>query len=195
MDIIILAAGNSSRFGSNKLFHEINGKYMYQYILEHACQLKANNYVEHIIFVTQYEELNRVVSEQYPEVNIVKNLYPEKGISYSVGLGIDRLFKLNSESESCLFAVSDQPYLRYETLVNFIEEYKIQNQFIGICANESRMGNPVIFSEKYYPELGLMSGDKGGKQVVMKHLEDTFLFQVAEKELEDIDVRISGINK
>lgn len=191
MDMIILAAGNSSRFGSNKLFYEINGKQMYQYVLEHASDLLENKDVEHIILVTQYEALKQLVEQQYPVVNIVINRWPEKGISHSVELGIENLCKINEESEACLFVVSDQPYLQYNTLENFIEEYRKQEQQIGICACESRMGNPVIFSKKYYDELRQLSGDKGGKQVVRKHLTDTFLFQVEERELEDIDVRIS----
>ena len=52
---IMLAAGNSRRFGSNKLLYEIDGKPMYQHILEKL--MTVANTLESITVVTQYEEI------------------------------------------------------------------------------------------------------------------------------------------
>ncbi len=198
MDAIVLAAGNSSRFGSNKLLHEINGKQMHTYMIEHLSCLQKQGFIDRVILVTQYEEMKEAICIQNHQMEVVMNVHPEQGISHSVFLGLERLMSeedtTNYLSESCLFAVSDQPYLQYDSLVGFVEAYHRSHQKIGICAYENRMGNPVIFSRLYYEELRMMSGDKGGKQVVVKHLEDTFLFQVEERELEDIDVRNTGSN-
>lgn len=50
------------------------------------------------------------------------------------------------------------------------------------------MGNPCIFDRKYYNELLSLEGDKGGKKVIMKHLDDTQIYEIeAGRELEDID--------
>ena len=38
--IIYMAAGNSRRFGSNKLFYELNGKPMYRHLLDHLIEIK-----------------------------------------------------------------------------------------------------------------------------------------------------------
>lgn len=38
--IIYMAAGNSRRFGSNKLFYELNGKPMYRHLLERLIEIK-----------------------------------------------------------------------------------------------------------------------------------------------------------
>lgn len=37
--IIYMAAGNSRRFGSNKLFYELNGKPMYRHLLDHLIEI------------------------------------------------------------------------------------------------------------------------------------------------------------
>ena len=37
---VMLAAGNSRRFGSNKLFYELNGKPMYRHLLDHLIEIK-----------------------------------------------------------------------------------------------------------------------------------------------------------
>lgn len=38
--IIYMAAGNSHRFGSNKLFYELDGKPMYRHLLDHLIEIK-----------------------------------------------------------------------------------------------------------------------------------------------------------
>ena len=38
--IIYMAAGNSRRFGSNKLFYELDGKPMYRHLLDHLIEIK-----------------------------------------------------------------------------------------------------------------------------------------------------------
>ena len=38
--IIYMAAGNSRRFGSNKLFYELDGKPMYRHLLDHLMEIK-----------------------------------------------------------------------------------------------------------------------------------------------------------
>lgn len=187
MDAIILAAGNSRRFGANKLLHEINGKAMYEYIVECVGNLQAQGVLQHVIVVTQYEEIRRKVQSEYPNIEVLHNGHSEWGISHSIYLGIQKLKERNRTA--CLFVVGDQPNLKEDSVRRFIDMYETSGQGIGICAHGTRMGNPVIFHEKYYKELEDIKGDKGGKQVAMRHLEDTFLFEIPEMELEDIDVR------
>ena len=65
--IIYMAAGNSRRFGSNKLFYELDGKPMYRHLLERLIEIKdrynklknaeSNNPVIDITVVTRYREI------------------------------------------------------------------------------------------------------------------------------------------
>ena len=41
--LIYLAAGNSRRFGSNKLFYEIDGKPMYRHLLDRLVRIADRN--------------------------------------------------------------------------------------------------------------------------------------------------------
>ena len=43
MDLVLLAAGNSTRFGANKLLYELDGEPMYQYALERAVRLQISD--------------------------------------------------------------------------------------------------------------------------------------------------------
>ena len=197
MDAILLAAGNSTRFDGNKLLHEIDGKQMYRIVLEHLNQLLQDGKLENLVVVTQYEEIENIILSSMEEVMVVRNMRPEEGISRSIQLGIEMIESVCHESEACMFCVCDQPYMKQATIQVFIEDYRNKcdankcdgSKKIGICAHGNRGGNPVIFPKSYYEELKQLTGDKGGKQVVMKHLDEVYLFPVEEYELEDVDVR------
>ena len=95
--IIYMAAGNSRRFGSNKLFYELDGKPMYRHLLERLIEIKdrynklknaeSNNPVIDITVVTRYREILDYCSS-IPDCHTVLSPDSEKGISYTIKAGI-----------------------------------------------------------------------------------------------------------
>lgn len=107
--IIYMAAGNSRRFGSNKLFYKLDGKPMYRHLLERLIEIKdrynklkntgtnkpldsdknaeSNNPVIDITVVTRYREILDYCSS-IPDCHAVLSPDSEKGISYTIKAGI-----------------------------------------------------------------------------------------------------------
>lgn len=184
---ILLAAGNSRRFGSNKLLSMLNGKPMYRYLTNRLDRIQAD-YIGEKIVVSQYDEILNVLSEE--SYLAVRNEEPELGISHSIHLGLEALKERNVEPEDAVcFFVCDQPYLERKTMEDFLEGYLASGKGIGCVGNGHRLGNPVIFRMKYIKELQKLTGDTGGKKVVKEHLADTYVHEVEDRELEDIDYR------
>ena len=171
--IIILAAGNSRRFGQNKLLASWQGRPMYEYTLE-----RYQNFNGQRILVTQYSE---IVWENYQRIY---NAHSERGISYSLQLGLEAA----PDAEYYLFSVCDQPRMRYETIEAMLNGFWSSGKGIGCCAYKGEMGNPVIFAASYRQELMELTGDTGGKRVARRHMEDLWLYEVEDpEELIDID--------
>lgn len=189
MDCILLAAGNAKRFGENKLLYPIDNKPMYRHVFDHLQRLCEKGKIGQLLVVTQYPQIMEQLQQQFPKVQIVKNENPELGISHTILLGINRLMESSPETEACMFIVGDQPYIKEETLSGFLTAWKEHGQGIAACACGDSIGNPVIFSKVYYEQLKQLTGDRGGKKIVLRNLEDTLLYQIPEKELEDIDVK------
>ena len=195
MNLIFLAAGNSTRFGSNKLLYRLNGKCMYRYGLEIAKSLRQKGLLDTIVIVTQYEEIACDIEAHFPSMQAVNNPHPEAGISGSIRLGVEKLIELkekcgktdNRKREGCMFAVADQPYLTLKSLENMVETWEASKKGILVSENAGKMGNPVIFARKYYEELKNLEGDVGGKYVLKKHLDDVQMFEMPELELKDLD--------
>ncbi len=200
--VIILAAGKSIRFGSNKLLYEIDGKKMYQRTLEVVEELCSGadeqtgtdkEPVEESLsgmeitatVVTQYEEIAAAARKR--GFSVVYNAHSEEGISSSLKLGL----AANMEADACFFAVADQPWLRADTLKGLIEIWRTSGKGIACAAADGMPGNPCIFSDVYFSELLALTGDQGGKKVVHAHRQDVVLLEVENKqELEDMDTPI-----
>ncbi|MDO5575154.1 MAG: nucleotidyltransferase family protein [bacterium] len=189
MNVIYLAAGFSRRFGENKLLYQLNDKPIYRHALDRLFLLqKKMDVIQDIVVVTQYDEIERYVESQ-TGIQVVRNAHSEQGISSSLQLGLRA-----SDADAYLCCVADQPYLTETTLQTFIEAYVQDGRGIGCIANGGKFGNPVIFSSKYKEELLALSGDKGGKQIINRHMEDVMLYEVANQhELQDIDMPLSFI--
>ncbi len=187
MDAILLAAGNSIRFGENKLLYHLNGKPMYRYMLELLARQKKAGVLDHVIVVSQYEEIFRDLKSHFLEIEAVRNTAPELGISESIRIGLADLESVAAHSISCLFTVADQPHFTMESLIKIEQFWQTHNYGIAAASYNQKIGNPVIFASKYYEELKRLEGDAGGKKVLYRHMDDTGLCEVSESELIDLD--------
>ena len=116
ISIVILAAGNSRRFGSNKLFFPIDGIPMYLHTLQKVLlvQKKMKHRISSVILVTQYPEIKK--NAEALGARVVWNPHPEEGISSSMKLGLLEVIKEKPQAQSfsacrennaCLFLVAD----------------------------------------------------------------------------------------
>jgi len=182
INAILMAAGNSHRFGSNKLIHVIDGKPMFQHILEKVLAVESGLF-QHIIVVTQYQEIMRMAEKFDKALLLVENDNSNAGISYSIQLGMEA-----DAADAYAFFVCDQPKLKSKTIEGFIKGFQNSGKTIGCVTCKGRLGNPVVFMSCYYQELLNLNGDAGGKSVMKSHMEEVFFFEVEdERELYDMD--------
>ena len=180
---VYLAAGNSIRFGSNKLLYPIEGKPMFMHGLSLLTKIVQEGVLDNLVVVTQYQEIMRYAKNQ--NLFAVLNSDSDKGISTSISLGLSFL---SNTTDACLFLVADQPYVSKSSITRLITNWKSESKGIGCLSWKKKMGNPVLFSSHYYPELFSLTGDVGGKKIVKEHMEDVFLCEaMGERELTDLD--------
>lgn len=189
LGIVLLAAGEGRRYGSNKLIANINGRRMFEYCVDACPGLRRT-------IVTGYEEVAEYARSKGFE--IIYNREPELGISRSLQLG---LCALTSDRRKCpkpflnccdavLFAVCDQPGIRKETFEKLIYGYAASEKGLAALGrNGEPAGNPCIFSRKYFSELMGLTGDVGGKRIIRQHSDDLVVIAADAEELKDIDTK------
>ncbi|MDO4446360.1 MAG: nucleotidyltransferase family protein [Bacillota bacterium] len=174
---ILLAAGNSSRFGANKLLYEIEGKPLVQYSMEIISQLPF----EQKIVVTQYPQVEQLAKRL--GLSWVRNENPERGISHSIRLGLEK----QGDMDGWMFLVGDQPWLCRKTVEKLLETFRESLRGMAAVRCGENIGNPVIFSRTYKKELEKLSGDRGGKKILLLHREDVEFVAAKPEELVDLD--------
>ena len=195
--IIYMAAGNSRRFGSNKLFYELDGKPMYRHLLDRLAEIKnrynkskSDSQTIDITVVTRYREILDYCA-CIPDCHAVISPDSEKGIAYTIKAGIMAVQeqKKTGMQDYYMFAVADQPYLKSQSVIKLIDRV-LKNTggkrlaFSLRCGDA--VGNPCVFNSSLIPQLLSLEGDKGGRSVAKKH--DCVYVDIAdERELMDID--------
>lgn len=179
---IYLAAGNSRRFGSNKLFYQIEGKPMYLHLLERLITVCERHTDWEVLVVTQYPELIEAVKGL--PVRTVLSPDSNKGISYSIRAALAGA----EDAEAYAFFVADQPCLREETAEGFLQKMEQNSARLGCVCHKGQSGNPVWFLKEFRKELLALTGDRGGKCVIKAHAGEVSYYEVADAgELCDID--------
>lgn len=204
--IIYLAAGNSRRFGTNKLLCEFEGKPLYRHgldMLEALCPERGDCF---LTVVSQYREILDYAKKQGDTT--VYSPDSIKGMSYTIRAAIEGLGEV-AERDFLMFVVADQPYLSRNTVERILEKASETESACvekvvaaeGSCIEETAMaeridavsasyqgipGNPVMFSARVIPALLALKGDEGGRKVI-GNCACVYVEAGEKRELYDID--------
>lgn len=158
---IIMASGFSKRMERNKLTLKINEDFVIERVIKAAKESKLDD----IILVYHHEKI-REIGLKYG-INTVYNSCPEKGQSESMKIGINAS---TSKTKAFMFMVGDQPLLDFQTINILIDHFNSSNSEIVVPIFNKKRGNPTIFSSKLKKELLKVEGDKGGRTIIEKNI-------------------------
>ncbi len=185
--LVLLGAGKSERFGSDKLQYPVDGVPM----LRRAVSLYADEPLADVfsarVLVTQRHREEAAREAGRLGYTVIYNDVPERGISYSIRLGAEEAQK--SGSDGILFSVADQPYLTAKTVLRIAERFTAAPDRIVAPFAGERRGNPVLFPIALTDELCALSGDVGGSRVIRAHAELLVRVEADAEELRDLDRR------
>ncbi|PDH32504.1 MAG: molybdopterin-guanine dinucleotide biosynthesis MobA [Halieaceae bacterium MED-G27] len=158
--VLIMAAGESRRFGSCKLLANIDGKPMLQRSIELAQSTDAS--LIRVVTGRWHQEVKQAqTSGLIDDIDLIYNSDWQQGLGNSIATGISQVASLCDEA---LVLLADQVRVSGEDLKRLtLRDDK--NQIA--CASYSKtLGPPAIFPAQFFPELEKLSGDKGAKALL-----------------------------
>ncbi|MAV72820.1 MAG: hypothetical protein CBB81_00520 [Cellvibrionales bacterium TMED21] len=158
--VLIMAAGESRRFGSCKLLANIDGKPMLQRSIELAQSTDAS--LIRVVTGRWHQEVKQAqTSGLIDDIDLIYNSDWQQGLGNSIATGISQVASLCDEA---LVLLADQVRVSGEDLKRLtLRDDK--NQLA--CASYSKtLGPPAIFPAQFFPELEKLSGDKGAKALL-----------------------------
>ena len=178
LGVVLLAAGKSVRFGSNKLLADYCGRPMVCCVLEALQLLFADK-----ICVVAGDDSVAALAHEYG-CDVICNHEPQIGQSHSIHLGVSAM----KDMDAALLVAGDQPRLTGESLCALVEAFCASPKGLACLRDETHMGNPAVFSKAYFPQLLALSGDRGAKRILTAYQEDLLVVScLYQGELADAD--------
>jgi molybdenum cofactor cytidylyltransferase len=157
---IVLAAGASRRFGSQKLLAPVGGIPLVRRTVEQLLTTALDELV-----VVLGSDAARVGSAlEGLRVRTVTNPDYRSGMSTSVRAGLDAL---PPTVDAALIALADQPGIGPAIVDRIVDRYREgAPPIVAPLYRGGERGNPVLFARDLFDELRAVTGDEGGRSVV-----------------------------
>jgi molybdenum cofactor cytidylyltransferase len=175
---VVLAAGMSTRMGTNKLLLEITGEPLVRRVVRAAEESRARP----IVVVTGRDGSAISAALAGVAAKIVHNARYRDGLSTSLGTGIGEI----SESDGAIVLLGDMPGITASLIDRMIAAF-VPGRSICVATYRGKRGHPVLFDRRFYPALQSISGDIGARHVVAAN-EETVSEVDADDEAPLIDV-------
>jgi molybdenum cofactor cytidylyltransferase len=159
---IILAAGESNRFGRPKSLLDWNGKPFIWHIVKNA--LDANLSPVNVVIGAIIDPIKDILSGL--PVNIIENVNWREGQSSSIRTGLQ---SLPGNSGGAIFMLIDQPQINLPLIRKLIECHQETLAPIIAPAVDGKRANPVLFDRSTFPDLLNLRGDIGGRELFSKY--------------------------
>ncbi len=182
--ILILAAGNSSRMGSQKQLLPFKKSTLLGTVIQ---QCIATN-TEDIYCVLGANATEIEAKNCNTKIHFIHNTNYLRGLSTSIVKAVEVIIKKEPETSSILIVLADQPFITEAYLNQYLNLHKQKSSQVIATTYPDKIGVPALFPKKYLDALLSLKGDYGAKKLLVD-IEDKLLITLPEDILTDIDTQ------
>jgi molybdenum cofactor cytidylyltransferase len=154
---VVLAAGASSRFGSQKLLAPLGGRPVLQHVLDSLAAVGMDD----VVVVLGHDADAVELGIRWRAERRTVNPRPQDGLSSSLRVGLDAVAE-DPAVDAVLIALGDQPTLRPETLRAVVDSaVSSPRPFVRARYADDDAPNPVLVRRSAWALAAGLSGDRG----------------------------------
>jgi molybdenum cofactor cytidylyltransferase len=166
---ILLAAGSSGRFGSDKLLHPLEGGVPMAVLAARQLLRALPNSVA-VVRPDDEELKTRLAVEG---IGIIVNPNADAGMGVSLACGV----RATAHATGWVIALADMPWIGADTVRGVVRLLRA-GAAIAAPVHDGRRGHPVGFSHVFRDELAALTGDEGARGLLVRHAPLVQFFEV-----------------
>ncbi|MFA0918568.1 NTP transferase domain-containing protein [Pseudomonas tremae] len=159
---LILAAGRSRRFGSDKRQALLPcGRTLFTASVENACEVFSN-----VVVVLRADDDARAMGVP-AGVTIIRSEHADMGMGHSLASAVAAVS--NSQADAVAVLLADMPWIKPQTLRDLVR--LADPSRIALPMHEGKRGHPVIIGRQFWTTLATLEGDQGAKALIISNPE------------------------
>jgi molybdenum cofactor cytidylyltransferase len=178
---IVLAAGSSTRMGSNKMLLELEGEPLVRRAVRAALAASVGPVL--VVVGHEAERVGETVSDLPCE--IVLNPEHALGAGSSLRAGVQAV---PAEAGAAVVVLGDMPFVTGAMIRGVVERYREGHPRLVVSRYGSVTAPPTLFDRSLFGELLALGGEDGGRQVVRAHQHEAARCVWRDKAVADVDV-------
>ena len=181
---VVLAAGPSSRMGTNKLLLGLDGETVVRGAVRRAIDAGLDPVI--VVLGHEAERIERELEGVGPKCRTVVNADYAGGINSSLKTGI---VNLPATVDAAVVMLADMPFVTADMIAALVERYHTRGRPpLAISDYGGVNAPPMLYDRTLFPELQTMEGEGCGKVVVRRHRSEAEVLHWPVGKLADLDV-------
>jgi molybdenum cofactor cytidylyltransferase len=174
---VVLAAGASSRMGTQKLLLPLGGEALVRRTVRRVSEAGFDE----VLVVVGYQREQVAASLEGLNVRQAVNLAYETGMGSSFRAAVIAM----PDSAAAMFALADQPLLAPADYRRLLDAYRAGRADIVSVRYGEVTAPPHLFDRRYFPELAALQ--HGARPVLQRHRDEALVLPFSPELLLDVD--------
>ena len=175
---IVLAAGEATRYGSQKLLSPLRGRPLLQHAIDAANMSSLETVV--IVLGADADEIARRVA--VGRARIVRNPEYATGQASSLRAGVRAIA---SDADAVVVLLGDQPLVTSALLDAIATRHRETAAAAVVCVQDGRRSPPTLLHRDLFPAIHELRGDVGAREILARRSDVVTL---------DVDPALAGLN-
>ncbi|GLQ93714.1 nucleotidyltransferase family protein [Dyella acidisoli] len=180
--ILLLAAGEGSRFGGAKQLADIDGEPM----VRRVARMLLEADIPVIVVTGAYADDVEAVIDDLP-LRLVRCKDWQLGMGSSLAAGVSEVMRTFPHASAVLVALADQPLLGATAFKTMLERHRQAPGRVFATEHDGMQGPPALFPRDCFDALAVLSGPKGARALLQREAARLEVF--ASDDVADIDTQ------
>ena len=179
---VVLAAGDSSRFGQPKQLALFQGE---PFVRRTVTAAKDAGCMPIVVVVGADAAKITPILAGLP-ISVIKHSNWSNGLGSSIAVGVKQATIIAPELDAAILLTCDQPFVNADALGRIIQLHLETGKPIIASAYADTVGVPALFDRSCFEELLQLTGDSGAKGIILARRRDVVPFNFPDAGI-DID--------